>query len=129
VDITPGRGPIWQQIEIGIRRMIASRALRCGDAAPSVRQLARTLGVTPATVDRAYRNLIIAGVLVARRGRGTYVSERARPKSDRETLLEEAAIRFAEIARSLGAPVDEANSELAAAYGRLSEEPSASVQA
>ena len=38
-------------------------------------------------------------------------------------------IRFAEIARSLGAPVDEANSELAAAYGRLSEEPSASVQA
>ena len=128
MEIRPGRGPIWLQIEDGIRRMISSRALRCGQAAPSVRKLAEALGVTPATVDRAYRDLIAAGVLVAKRGRGTFVSERARTNSDRETALEEAAIHFAEVARTLGAPIDEANSELVAAYGRLSEEP-ASVQA
>ena len=108
--------------------MISSRALRCGQAAPSVRKLAQELGVTPATVDRAYRELIAAGVLVAKRGLGTFVSERARPNSDRETALEEAAIHFAEVARTLGAPIDEAHSELVAAYGRLSEEP-ASVHA
>lgn len=127
MDIRPGR-PIWLQIEDGIRRMIATRALRCGDAAPSVRKLARELGVTPATVDRAYRGLIAAGVLVSKRGRGTFVSDRARPKSDRDRVLEEAAIRFAELARNVGAPLDEAHDELAAAYGRLSV-PSASVHA
>ena len=128
MEIRPGRGPIWLQIEDGIRRMISSRALRCGQPAPSVRKLAQALGVTPATVDRAYRDLIAAGVLVAKRGRGTFVAEGARPQSDREKVLEEAAIRFAEIARNLGAPLDEGNSELVAAYGRLSEEP-ASVHA
>jgi len=123
VDIRYDRGPIWQQIVDGIRRMIATRALRVGDAAPSVRKLAHELGVTPATVERAYRDLIERGVLVAKRGRGTFVCANARPASDREKVLEEAAIRFAEVARNLGAPLDEANSELVAAYGERASRP------
>ena len=119
MEIKFGRGPIWQQIEDGIRRMIATRALRVGDAAPSVRKLAQELCVTPATVERAYRDLIERGVLVSKRGRGTYVCANARPVSDREKVLEEAATRFAELARNLGAPLDEANHELDAAYSRI----------
>jgi len=60
--LRPAGGPIWKQIEESIRRVIASRQLRPGDPVPSVRQLARTLSVTPNTVERAYQRLIVAGV-------------------------------------------------------------------
>ena len=123
MEIKYGRGPIWEQIVDGIRRMIATRALRCGDAAPSVRKLSRELCVTPATVERAYRELIVRGVLVAKRGRGTFVCANARPISDREQVLEDAAIRFAEVARNLGAPLDEANEVLGEAYGERASRP------
>lgn len=118
--VTPANGPLWRQIEEGIRRMIASRTLRPGEAAPSMRKLALTLGVTPATVERAYRSLIASGLLVIRRGRGTFVSQvAAPPTSDRDKLLGDAAVGYAAIARSLGAPLDEANRELTTAYTRL----------
>jgi GntR family transcriptional regulator len=114
-------GPIWKQIEETIRRIIASRQLRSGDPVPSVRQLARTLSVTPNTVERAYQRLITAGVLVSRRGRGTFVAEIADGSntSGREQMLQEAAMRFAAMASAVGAPLDEAVDELAAAYRRL----------
>src|SRR5713101_6764723 len=90
-------GPIWKQIEESIRRVISSRQLRSGDPVPSVRQLARTLSVTPNTVERAYQRLIVAGVLLSRRGRGTFVAETAvsPSASGREQVLQDAAMRFA----------------------------------
>ncbi len=113
-------GPIWKQIEETIRRVISSRQLRSGDPVPSVRQLARRLSVTPNTVERAYQRLITAGVLVSRRGRGTFVAEIADGSvSGREQMLQEAAMRFAAVASAVGAPLDEAVDELAAAYRRL----------
>ena len=118
--VTPADGPIWRQIEAGIRRMIASRTLRPGEAAPSVRKLAHTLGVTPSTIEHAYHQLVASGVLVTKRGRGTFVSEAAAPPiSERDKLLEDAAVGFATIARNVGAPLDEANHELVAAYTRV----------
>jgi GntR family transcriptional regulator len=117
-------GPIWKQIEESIRRVISSRQLRSGDPVPSVRQLARTLSVTPNTVERAYQRLITAGVLVSRRGRGTFVAEIAE-SSGREQMLQEAAMRFAAMASAVGAPLDEAVDELAAAYRRLDDVSSA----
>ena len=120
--LRPAGGPIWKQIEETIRRVISSRHLRAGDPVPSVRQLARTLSVTPNTVERAYQRLITAGVLVSRRGRGTFVAEiaDAANASGREQMLQEAATRFA-----VGAPLDEAVNELAAAYRRLDDVSSA----
>ena len=45
--------PIWSQIEEGLRRLVASGALKPGAAVPSVRDLARDLNVNPATVAKA----------------------------------------------------------------------------
>jgi GntR family transcriptional regulator len=113
-------GPIWKQIEETIRKVISSRQLRSGDPVPSVRQLARTLSVTPNTVERAYQRLITAGVLLSRRGRGTFVAGIAEAQnSPRDHLLQDAAMRFAATASAVGAPLDEAVNELAAAYRRL----------
>lgn len=119
--LRPTGGPIWKQIEETIRRVIASRHLRSGDPVPSVRQLARTLSVTPNTVERAYQRLISAGVLLSRRGRGTFVATvpETANGSPRDQMLQDAAMRYAAAASAVGAPLDEAVDELAAAYRRL----------
>ena len=125
--LRPTGGPIWKQIEETIRRVISSRDLRPGDPVPSVRQLARTLSVTPNTVERAYQRLITSGVLVSRRGRGTFVAGIAEAAtSSRDQMLQDAAMRFAATASAVGAPLDEAVNELAAAYRRLDDVSSVS---
>ena len=125
--LRPTGGPIWKQIEETIRRVISSRHLRPGDPVPSVRQLARALTVTPNTVERAYQRLITSGVLVSRRGRGTFVAGIAEAAtSSRDQMLQDAAMRFAATASAVGAPLDEAVNELAAAYRRLDDVSSVS---
>jgi GntR family transcriptional regulator len=125
--LRPTGGPIWKQIEETIRKVISSRHLRPGDPVPSVRQLARALSVTPNTVERAYQRLITSGVLVSRRGRGTFVAGIAEAAtSSRDQMLQDAAMRFAATASAVGAPLDEAVNELAAAYRRLDDVSSVS---
>ena len=114
--------PIWSQIEEGMRRLVASRALAPGAGVPSVRELARDLSINPATVARAYQRLAEAGVFTIRRGDGTYVSDEppamARPQRDR--ALREGATRYASLASTLGASPEDAAQALAAAWRRLS---------
>lgn len=114
--------PIWRQIEEGMRRLVASRALPAGAAVPSVRELARDLSINPATVARAYQRLTETGVFAVRRGDGTYVADEppamARPQRDR--ALREGATRYASLAATLGASPEDAAQALAAAWNRLS---------
>ena len=66
--------PIWSQIEESVRHLVASAALRPGEAVPSVRDLARDQRVNPNTVAKAYQRLADEGVLAVRRGEGTFVA-------------------------------------------------------
>jgi GntR family transcriptional regulator len=102
--------PIWKQIEDSVRRMVAAGALHPGAPVPSVRDLARDLGVNPATVSKAYQRLCDAGVLEVRRGAGTFVSDAppVRVRSERTRELREAASRYVGVAATIGADVDEA---------------------
>ena len=115
--------PIWAQIEEGMRRLVASKALPPGAPVPSVRDLARDLSVNPATVAKAYQRLTDAGVFVVRRGEGTYVaaSPAPLPRGERGRVLKEGAARFASLAMTSGAPLDEARSELDSAWKELSD--------
>ncbi|WP_338100730.1 GntR family transcriptional regulator [Microbacterium excoecariae] len=72
-----GNGAPTDQIRDQIRGLIASGRLAAHDRLPSVRQLARDLGVAPGTVAKAYRALEAENLLVARTGGGTRVSESA----------------------------------------------------
>jgi GntR family transcriptional regulator len=102
--------PIWRQIEETVRHLVASQALPAGAGVPSVRDLARELQVNPATVSKAYQRLTDAGVLIVRRGDGTYVAD-APPSltnGERHSRLLQAALRYASLAATLGA--DEAES-------------------
>ena len=121
-EINPSdAAPIWQQIEDGMRRMIALGVLKPGDSVPSVRDLARTLRVNPNTVARAYQHLIDRGIFASRRGDGTYVGEQPmhQKKTERNEKLRDAATRYAGAAIAVGASQDEAVEELESSFGRL----------
>ncbi len=102
--------PIWRQIEDGMRRLVVSGKLSEGVAVPSVRDLAKKLQVNPATVSKAYRRLTDAGLLVVRRGEGTFVAEISgrRREVDRLGLLADGASKFVRIAESIGADLEAA---------------------
>lgn len=70
-------------------------AIACGDLIPgaqlpTVRQLAETLGVSPVTISQVYQELQKDGLLEARPGRGTYVTETlgVPMRDDRDRQLE-----------------------------------------
>jgi len=110
--------PIWSQIEDGVRRLVASGALKPGASVPSVRDLAKDLRINPATVGKAYQRLTDAGVLTVRRGDGTYVADAppAMSRAERARILREAAGRFADLASTLGVTQEEAQDALRTAW-------------
>jgi GntR family transcriptional regulator len=69
--------PLNDQIKAGLRGLVARGALKPGDPAPSIRGLAESLKVNPNTVARAVRELVLEGLLDARRGEGTVVADAA----------------------------------------------------
>ena len=113
--------PIWSQIDDAVRRLVASGALRPGDAVPSVRQCATDLRINPATVAKAYQRLVDAGVLEMRRGDGTYVADRppTLSRAERTRELSEAAGRFATVALPLGVTLEQCIDTLRATWADL----------
>ena len=106
--------PIWKQIEDGVRRLVASGAMKAGSGVPSVRDLARDLAINPATVAKAYQRLVDAGVLAVKRGEGTFVADAppALPRGEKARVLGDAASRYASVAVTLGATREEAVSSV-----------------
>ena len=95
--------PIWKQIEEGVERLIATGILGPNDAVASVRELSRELRVNPLTVSKAYRRLADAGVLIVRRGEGTFVAPHPPSIGDEERRrqLLVTAKRFVALAKTL----------------------------
>ncbi|MEN8163809.1 MAG: GntR family transcriptional regulator [Acidobacteriota bacterium] len=127
VNVDPSDAvPIWKQIEDGVRRLAVSGSSPAGTAVPSIRELARELRVNPATVAKAYTRLTDAGVLIVRRGEGTFFAERSSEaiKADRRRILVEGAQRFAEVALSVKAGRAEAAEELNRAFESIESDES-----
>lgn len=76
--------PIYAQIADRVRVAVASGELRGGEALPSVRALATSLRVNPATVVQAYRDLERDGIVEMRQGAGTFVSAMGAESRSRE---------------------------------------------
>lgn len=100
-----GPAPVASQIRDQIHGLISSGALAADERLPSVRQLAKDLGVAPGTVARAYKSLEAEGYLATRTGGGTRVSATA--VATPRTVVE-AARRFAETSLREGTDLDEA---------------------
>jgi GntR family transcriptional regulator len=67
--------PLYGQLLEQVRLALASGVLRPGDRLPGIRELAEHAAINPMTVVRAYNQLIHEGILVGRRGQGTFVAE------------------------------------------------------
>jgi DNA-binding transcriptional MocR family regulator len=72
----PIRGSTAAGVVRSVERGVTSGALRPGEAVPSVRALARDLGLSPTTVAAAYRDLRQRGVLVSHDRSRTVVGHR-----------------------------------------------------
>lgn len=70
--------PLYHQVELGLLRLVRSRGLGEGAALPSETELAAEFGVARLTVRRAIERLVQQGVLVRRRGVGTFVANLSR---------------------------------------------------
>jgi GntR family transcriptional regulator len=78
--------PLYAQIAAHIRVAVASGEVKPGDALPSVRSLAQSLRVNPATVVQAYRELELDGFVEMRHGAGTFVREVPMDRKTEERL-------------------------------------------
>lgn len=66
--------PIYLQIERQIRESIMKGELENGAPLPSIRQLAKDLGISVITTKRAYHELEQAGLINSVVGKGSFVS-------------------------------------------------------
>ena len=99
--------PIYHQIMDEIRRALVVGTLAPDDPLPSVRQLAAELRVNPNTVQQAYRELEREGVVHVKRGLGTFASDVASRRSERQELARSLAARALREAHRHGLSVEE----------------------
>ncbi|MEE8412887.1 MAG: GntR family transcriptional regulator [Acidobacteriota bacterium] len=110
IEIDPASPvPLYLQIADQMRRLIAMGALKPGDKAPTVRELAATTRVNRNTAARAIQHLEAEGVVRTRVGQGTFVENRS-PKIDRDRrdrTIDETIDRLLVEAHTLGLPLEE----------------------
>lgn len=71
---TRSRVPIYEQIVQNIISLISKGVLVADDQLPSVRSLARDIGINPNTVQKAYQELELRGLIYQAAGRGSFIS-------------------------------------------------------
>lgn len=98
--------PIFAQIVEQVRQATAQGTLRPGEQIPTVRELAKELLVNPNTIARAYQDLERAGLVVTRRGAGTFAARAdcVLSSEERSRILEEKLREFLTEAVHLGLP-------------------------
>ncbi len=79
--------PIYAQIREQMKEQILSGQIAEGTVLPSIRQLARDLGISVITTTRAYRELESEGYIASVQGKGSIVLKRD------NTVLREQCIR------------------------------------
>jgi DNA-binding transcriptional regulator YhcF (GntR family) len=115
-DIAP-----YEQVRRQVAALVAGGDLVAGEKLPTVRQLARDLGLAVNTVARAYRELESDGVISTHGRRGTFVKSglldgRASGAHHRDT--ENAAAALARTARASGLTLAETVRLVEAAWAR-----------
>jgi len=100
--------PPYEQLRRQLTQLIGSGALTPGQRLPPLRQLAADLGLAVGTVARTYRELEADGLVTARRGGGSRVTETlpAITDSQKQRRLDEYAFDYVIKSRLIGAQDD-----------------------
>lgn len=84
------RVPLYEQLQEQIIRLSLMGVLEANEQLPSVRSLAREVGVNPNTVAKAYQKLERQGIIYTISGRGSFVSPNVLSlQSPRQAALDE----------------------------------------
>ena len=78
--------PIWLQLKNRFIYLITSGYYKPGDQLPTVHEMAVNLNINYNTVNKVYRSMETSGLIMSKRGRGTFVAEN--PAFDDEDSLE-----------------------------------------
>ena len=78
--------PIWVQLKQRLVYLIMSGSYKPGDQLPTVHEMAVNLNINYNTVNKVYRSMETSGLIMSKRGRGTFVAEN--PAFDDEDSLE-----------------------------------------
>lgn len=75
------REPIYEQLYNNVVKLIALNILKVNDRLPTVRAMAKEIGVNPNTVAKAYQMLERDGVIYSVVGKGSFISPVNSPES------------------------------------------------
>lgn len=101
------RVPLYEQLQEQIIRLSLMGVLEANEQLPSVRSLAREVGVNPNTVAKAYQELERQGIIYTISGRGSFVSPNVLSlQSPRQAALDEV-FEALDKALSRGIPPEE----------------------
>jgi len=90
------RKQLYEQLTDNVKKLILTGELKPDDKLPSVRSLAKELGINPNTIQKAYSELERTGIIMTLPGRGSIVlADRSILRSDQ---MEELTARFFAIA-------------------------------
>lgn len=95
--------PIYEQIMEQIKLYVIKGQLSPGDAIPSVRKMAQSLGVTPSTVAKAYQELERQKVIETIRAKGTFIRQNvdvSLEKEQQEEIRQRMKSEILELKRS-----------------------------
>jgi len=98
---TDSKMPVYEQLESQIHRLIASGELQAGTKLPTIRRLAKDLGVATATISRVYEHLANDGWVLANGRKGTTVNG-SFPNIDFEQIITNEFVETISKAKQLG---------------------------
>jgi GntR family transcriptional regulator len=101
--------PVYRQLIDQVQAGISAGALKPGAQLPTVRQVAVELTINPNTVQRAYREMEIRGILETQQGIGTFLSTQKveRSKDEHQRRLAQLTSEFVSRAGAGGFTVQE----------------------
>jgi GntR family transcriptional regulator len=101
--------PVYRQIIDQVLSGMATGILQPGNQLPTVRQVAVDLAINPNTVQRAYREMEIRGILETQQGTGTFISQKKirRDEVERRRQLAQLAGDFVARAGAAGFTIEE----------------------
>lgn len=101
--------PIYEQIASQIKSLILKNELKEGEILPSIRNLAKELGISVITTRRAYEELEKEGFTETVRGKGTFVAAQNKEfmKENKLKIIEEKLLDAVSESKMLGLELDE----------------------
>ena len=102
--LKPSSGvPTYLQLVQQVKQAVRLGVLQPGDQLPTVKEVVARLAINPNTVLKAYRELDREGLVDARRGQGTFLSQDLAPTAASDhAALQKALLDWVERARRAG---------------------------